>query len=86
MVFLTTGTGLRISETLGLKWSAIEFGSGVINLSRAVVHQHVGKTKTEASHKPVPMDGALAPALRQWSMQTWYRQPEDRVFASQVQA
>jgi hypothetical protein len=29
------------------------------------------------------MDGVLAAALRQWSMQTWYRQPEDWVFANQ---
>jgi hypothetical protein len=38
--------------------------------------------KTEASQKPVPMDGALATALLEWSMRTAYRQPEDWVFAS----
>jgi len=53
-----------------------------INLSRAVVHQHVGEMKTEASQKPVPMDRALANALLEWSAQTPYRQPEDWVFAS----
>jgi integrase len=54
----------------------------VINLSRAVVHQHVGEMKTEASQKPVPMDGALATALRDWNKQSPYGQPEDWVFAS----
>jgi len=44
----------------GLKWSDVEFGSGAINLSRAVVRQHVGEMKTEAPQKPVPMDGELA--------------------------
>jgi integrase len=82
VVFLTASTGLRISEALGLKWSDVDFGSGVINLSRALVHQHVGEMKTEASQKPIPMDGALADALRYWRRQTWYRQPEDWVFAS----
>lgn len=82
VVFLTAGTGLRISEALGLRWSDVDFGSGVINLSRAVVHQHVGEMKTEASQKPVPMDGALAALLHYWSTQTWYRQPGDWVFAS----
>jgi len=82
VVFLTAGTGLRISEALGLKWSDVDFRSGVINLSRAVVHQHVGEMKTEASQKPVPVDGALAVVLRYWSTQTWYRQPDDWVFAS----
>ena len=82
MVFLTSATGLRVSEALGLKWSDIDFGAGAINLNRAVVHQHVGEMKTEASQKPVPMDGALATALLEWSRQTPYRQPEDWVFAS----
>jgi integrase len=82
LVFLTAATGLRISEALGLKWSDVDFGTGVINLSRAVVHQHVGEMKTEASQKPVPMDGALATALRDWSTQAPYRQLGDWVFAS----
>jgi integrase len=38
--------------------------------------------KTEASQKPVPMDGALATALRDWSTQSPSGHPEDWVFAS----
>jgi integrase len=30
VVFLTAATGLRISEALGLKWSHVDFSSGVI--------------------------------------------------------
>jgi integrase len=82
VVFLTAGTGLRISEALGLKWSDVDFSSAAINLKRAVVHQHVGEMKTEMSQKPVPMDAALAAVLDYWRAQTWYRQPEDWVFAS----
>jgi integrase len=82
LVFLTVATGLRVSEALGLKWSDVDFGAGVINLGRAIVHQHVGEMKTEGSQKPVPMDGALATALRDWSTQTLYRQLGDWVFAS----
>jgi integrase len=82
MVFLTAATGLRVSEALGLKWSDVDFGAGAVNLNRAVVHQHVGEMKTEASQKPVPIDGALATALIEWSNQTAYRQSEDWVFAS----
>ena len=82
VVFLTAATGLRISEALGLKWSDVDFSSRAITLSRAVVHQYVGEMKTEASQKPVPMDGALAAVLQYWRGQTWYRQPEDWVFAS----
>jgi integrase len=82
LVFLTAATGLRVSEALGLKWSDVDFITKTINLSRAVVHQHVGEMKTETSQKPVPMDGALAIALVEWSVQTPYRRPEDWVFAS----
>jgi hypothetical protein len=38
--------------------------------------------KTEASQKPVPMDGALLEALQDWSRQAPYRQEGDWVFAS----
>ena len=82
LVFLTATTGLRVSEALGLQWSDVDFCSGVINLSRGVVHQHIGELKTEASQKPVPLDGALATALQDWNLQTQYRQPGDWVFAS----
>ncbi len=82
LVFLTVTTGLRISEAMGLRWSDIDFSAGDLNLTRAVVHQHVGELKTEASNKPVPMDASLATALLDWRTQTPYRQPEDWVFAS----
>jgi integrase len=82
LVFLTASTGLRVSEALGLKWSDVDFTAGEIRLSRAIVHQHVGDMKTEASQKPVPMDGALLDALQDWSRQAPYRHPGDWVFAS----
>ncbi len=55
LVFLIAARGLRVSEALGLKWSDVDFGNGAINLSRGIVHRHVGEMKTEASQKPVPM-------------------------------
>jgi integrase len=82
MVFLAAATGLRISELLGLKWSDIDYDAAEIRLSRAVVHQHVGEMKTEASQKPVPMDGALLETLKAWHQQTPYRKANDWVFAS----
>jgi integrase len=82
MVFLTAATGLRVSEALGLKWSDVDFITKTTNFSRAVVHQHVGEMKTEISQRPVPMDGALAASLVEWSGQTPYRGPEHWVFAS----
>jgi integrase len=82
LVFLTAATGLRISEAMGMKWSDVDFNAGELHLTRAIVHQHVGEMKTEASQKPVPMDSVLATALRDWRTQTPYRHLEDWVFAS----
>jgi integrase len=82
LVFLTAATGLRVSEALGLKWSDVDFSAGELQLTRAVVHQHVGDMKTEASQKPVPIDGALLNALVDWRKRTSYREFGDWVFAS----
>ncbi len=82
LVFLIAATGLRISEALGLKWCDVNFPAGEINLTRSIVHQHVGNMKTEASEKPIPVAGKLLSDLREWNQQTMYRQPDDWVFAS----
>ena len=42
----------------------------------------VGKCKTEASRKPVPMDPTLATELWTWKHNSSYAQPEDWIFAS----
>jgi integrase len=53
-----------------------------IDVNRSVVSQVVGRCKTEASQKPVPMDGCTAQLLQSWLQATPYRNPEDWVFAS----
>jgi integrase len=60
-------------------WAGV---TGEIVLSRAIVQQVVGEMKTEASQKPIPMDGALAVALLAWNAQSPYSEPEDWFFAS----
>jgi integrase len=82
MVFLAAVTGLRVSELLALKWKDIDFTSGEINLTRAVVCQVVGTLKTEASQKPLPVDDGLAAVLLDWRARCPYNQEEDWVFAS----
>lgn len=84
LVVLDIGTGLRISEMLGLKWNDIDFANGRIDVRRKIYQQRVGECKNEASKKPVPMDGFLADALLQWRRQTPYAASEDWVFASAV--
>ena len=82
MVFLAAVTGLRVSELLALKWEDLDFASGEIHLTRAIVCQHVGPLKTAASQKPVPMDAGLSARLLDWRARCPYNQSTDYVFAS----
>lgn len=59
MAFLAAAAGLRVSELLALKWTDVNFAAGEINLTRAIVCQHIGSLKTAASQKPVPLDLSL---------------------------
>jgi integrase len=82
LLFLDMTTGLRRGELAGLKWQDIDFENMQIDVNRSVVSQVVGRCKTEASQKPVPMDGCTAQLLQSWLQATPYRNPEDWVFAS----
>jgi integrase len=82
MAFLAAVTGLRVSELLALKWEDVDFVAGEINLTRAIVCQHVGPLKTAASQKPVPMDTGLSALLLDWRGRCPYNQESDYVFAS----
>ncbi len=82
MVFVAATTGLRASELLGLMWRDIDFEALEISLNRGVVHQVIGELKTEASHKPIPLDSDLAEALLGWRRVSPFNQENDWVFAS----
>ena len=76
-------TGLRISETLGLKWCDIDWKSRQMNVTRSVVDGVVGKCKTEASRKPVPLDKFTLHSLLAWRQESCYATEDDWVFASE---
>lgn len=82
LVFLAMATGLRQGELAGLQWRDIDFASLLIDVNKSVVYQVVGRCKTEASRKPVPLDAYTAQDLRDWYRETPYREPENWVFAS----
>jgi integrase len=81
-VFLAAVTGLRVSELLALQWQDIRCDTMEIHLERAIFHQHIGNMKTEASHKPLPMDSGLAEVLMEWRGLTPHNQDGDWLFAS----
>ena len=82
LLFLAMVTGLRRGELTGIQWGDIDFANLLIDVRRSVVDQVVGRCKTEASQKPVPIDEFTAQDLLAWYRVTPYREPGDWVFAS----
>ena len=82
LTFLAMVTGLRRGELAGLKWEDVDFQDLHLDVSRSLVDQQVGKCKTEASRKPVPIDEYTGRDLLEWFEQTPYKRPSDWVFAT----
>ena len=82
LLFLDMATGLRRGELAGVRWQDFDFAVLDIDVQRSVVDQVVGRCKTEASQKRIPLDGYTAQDLLAWFQQTLYRDPDDYVFAA----
>jgi integrase len=82
LTLLAAGTGLRISECLGLQWRDIDFENEKINLRRTWVGGRVGEPKSKASKCPVPMHRLLAEFMADWRRESPYNQDGDWVFPS----
>jgi integrase len=82
LVCLALSLGLRRGELAALRWQDIDFERFTITVQRSLVDQVVGRTKTEASQRPLPMDPRIATLLLRWRSLSKYIQPEHYVFAS----
>ena len=82
-VLLVASTGVRISECLALTWKHVEWANNRILIQQTFRRGEMqNRTKTKASHAPVPMCDALAAFLADWRQQTPYDKDEDLIFAS----
>ena len=82
LTLLAAGTGLRISECLGLQWQDVNFADGMIHVRRTWTCGQVGLPKSKASKGPVPLHPLLAEFMLLWKQKTTYSQPSDWVFPS----
>ncbi|MGA7591495.1 MAG: tyrosine-type recombinase/integrase, partial [Candidatus Sulfotelmatobacter sp.] len=82
LTLLAAGTGLRISECLGLQWQDVSFAEAVIQVRRTWTCGKVGWPKSKASKGPVPLHPLLAEFMFRWKCKTPYSQPGDWVFPS----
>jgi integrase len=83
MVTICATTGLRVSETIGLKWGDINFETGLADVRRSVVDGAIGDCKSEVSKQPVPLDALTLDELQSWKRITMYASDTDWVFASE---
>jgi integrase len=79
MVLVTGSLGLRISETLALKWEDIDVEAGTILIQRKFTHGFTGDTKTAASEAPLPISESLLKILLAYKPKTG---DSERVFPS----
>jgi len=82
MALIGVTFGLRISETLALRWSDLNWLEGKLNVQRGIVKNRVADTKTANSEQTMTIDAGMLEVLKQWKQITQFSQPEDWVFAS----
>jgi integrase len=82
LTLMAAGTGLRISECLGLQWQDVSFADAIIHVRRTWTCGRIGLPKSKASKNPVPLHPLLADFMLRWKQKTLYSQPGDCVFPS----
>jgi integrase len=61
--------GLRASELRGLRWSDVDLSNGTLTVSqRADALNQIGKPKTRAGHRSIPLPAEAIEALRIWKL------------------
>jgi integrase len=62
-------TGLRASELRGLRWADIDLKKAVLHVRQRVDrYQQIGRPKSEAGERTVPLPPLLANTLREWKL------------------
>lgn len=82
LISIEYGNGLRISETVALKWRDIDANSGTALVTKGIVKGHLGEVKTEISKKLVPLHPYQLDDLAAWRAVSPYSGDDDWVFAS----
>jgi integrase len=82
MVLLAGSTGLRRSELIALTWGDVNEETLEISVRRSCVRNHIGKTKTEGSARPVSLHPLVLTALLLWKKEAGYCSTSDFLFAS----
>jgi integrase len=82
LLWFLAATGLRISEAIALQWRHLELegSSPHVKVRRGVVRGRLGPPKTRHARREVPLDPALALALRERRRGSEWPGDDDLVF------
>ena len=62
--------GLRASELRGLRWKDVDLPTCEINVTqRADIKHKIGRLKSKAGYRTIPLSSEVAAALREWRLQ-----------------
>src|SRR6201987_1997770 len=73
LVILDLATGLRCSEVCDFKWCDVLWDDLTLLVRRGIVMGVVSDVKTKYSNAGMPLDPALAEALRNWQRKTRFK-------------
>ena len=82
MALVCVCLGLRISEALALRWSAVDWLGSRLSIRRGIVEQIVDDVKTECSAKTFNLANELLERLKTCKPVSKFSTPEDWIFAS----
>jgi integrase len=70
LLLVAVFAGLRSSELRGMRWSDVDLKQGVLHVrQRADRYGIIGKPKSKAGHRTVPLGPEVVKALKEWKVQ-----------------
>ena len=77
-------TGLRIGETLGLRWQDFDAEEGRLHVHQSVRNGVIGKPKSKRSRRVIPIGRDLVQSLREHYMASPFKGDADLVFPAET--
>ncbi len=82
MVLLAVLTGLRRGELFALRWGAVNFEKGTLDVRESVYNGHFSTPKTRSSVRRIPLSSPAIALLHRHQARVKQSEPEQLVFAS----
>ena len=82
MALVAVCLGLRVSETLALKWSDVDWLGARLSIQRGIVNARVADVKTQGSARTFDLSAELLDRLKAWKQRSEFSESENWIFAS----